>query len=92
MDFGAWLDVYLGGRWYTCDARHDEPRIGRVLMARRRDATDVAIVTSFAQGAHEGAPQARQIADHFDGLCMVEPVENFCAHVCCLCRQLRDRD
>jgi transglutaminase-like putative cysteine protease len=38
---------YLGGRWYTFDARHNKPRIGRILMARGRDATDVAIVTSF---------------------------------------------
>ena len=47
MDFSAWFEVYLGGRWYTFDARHNAPRIGRVLMARGRDATDVAIVTSF---------------------------------------------
>jgi transglutaminase-like putative cysteine protease len=47
MDFSAWFDVYLGGRWYTFDARHNTPRIGRILMARGRDATDVAIVTSF---------------------------------------------
>jgi transglutaminase-like putative cysteine protease len=47
MDFSAWFEVYLGGRWYTFDARHNSPRIGRVLMARGRDATDVAIVTSF---------------------------------------------
>ena len=47
MDFSAWFDVYLGGRWYTFDARHNVPRIGRILMARGRDATDVAIVTSF---------------------------------------------
>jgi transglutaminase-like putative cysteine protease len=39
--------VYLGGRWYTFDARHNTPRIGRVLMARGRDATDVALSTSF---------------------------------------------
>jgi transglutaminase-like putative cysteine protease len=47
MDFSAWFEVYLGGRWYTMDARHNVPRIGRVVMARGRDATDVAIVTSF---------------------------------------------
>lgn len=47
MDFSAWFEVYLGGRWYAFDARHNEPRIGRVVMARGRDATDVAIVTSF---------------------------------------------
>ena len=47
MDFSAWFEAYLDGRWYTFDARHNEPRIGRILMARGRDATDVAIVTSF---------------------------------------------
>ena len=46
-DFSAWFEAYLGGRWYTFDARHNKPRIGRILMARGRDATDVAIVTSF---------------------------------------------
>ena len=47
MDFSAWFEVFLGGRWYTFDARHNAPRIGRIVMARGRDATDVAIVTSF---------------------------------------------
>ena len=47
MDFSAWFEVYLGGRWYTFDARHNKQRIGRIVMARGRDATDVAIVTSF---------------------------------------------
>ena len=47
MDFSAWFEVYLGGRWYTFDARHNTPRIGRIVMARGRDATDVAISTSF---------------------------------------------
>jgi transglutaminase-like putative cysteine protease len=47
MDFSAWYEVYLGDRWYTFDARHNTPRIGRILMARGRDATDVAITTSF---------------------------------------------
>ena len=47
MDFSAWFEAYLGGRWYTFDARHNKPRIGRILMARGRDATDVAIATSF---------------------------------------------
>jgi transglutaminase-like putative cysteine protease len=46
-DFSAWYQVYLGGRWWTMDARHNEPRVGRVLMATGRDATDVAITTSF---------------------------------------------
>lgn len=47
MDFSAWFEVYLGGRWWTCDARHNVPRIGRILMATGRDATDVALTTSF---------------------------------------------
>ena len=47
MDFSAWFEVYLGGRWWTFDARHNTPRIGRVLMATGRDAADVAITTSF---------------------------------------------
>jgi hypothetical protein len=47
MDFAGWIEVYLGDRWYTFDARNNTPRIGRILMARGRDATDVAMVTSF---------------------------------------------
>src|SRR5918995_6982722 len=47
MDFSAWFEVYLGGRWYTFDARHNRPRIGRIVMARGRDATDVALSTAF---------------------------------------------
>jgi transglutaminase-like putative cysteine protease len=47
MDFSAWFEVYLQDRWWTFDARNNMPRIGRVLMARGRDAADVAITTSF---------------------------------------------
>lgn len=47
MDFSAWFEAYLGGRWYTFDARHNTPRIGRVVIARGRDATDTAITTTF---------------------------------------------
>lgn len=47
MDFSAWFEAYLGGRWWTFDARHNIPRIGRVLMAVGRDAADVALTTSF---------------------------------------------
>jgi transglutaminase-like putative cysteine protease len=47
MDFSAWFEVYLGDAWYTMDARHNVPRVGRVLMARGRDAADVALLTSF---------------------------------------------
>ena len=49
MDFSAWFEVYLGGRWWTFDARHNVRRIGRVLMATGRDATDCAITTSFGR-------------------------------------------
>jgi transglutaminase-like putative cysteine protease len=49
MDFSAWFEVYLEDRWWTCDARHNAPRIGRVLMATGRDAADVAITTTFGQ-------------------------------------------
>ncbi|MBS0262611.1 MAG: transglutaminase family protein [Planctomycetes bacterium] len=47
MDFSAWFEVYLGGRWYAFDARNNIPRIGRILMARGRDAADVALTTTF---------------------------------------------
>ena len=47
MDFSAWFEVYLGGRWWSCDARHNTPRVGRILMATGRDAADVAITTTF---------------------------------------------
>jgi transglutaminase-like putative cysteine protease len=49
MDFSAWFDVYLGGDWYTFDARHNRLRIGRILMARGRDATDTALTTAFGR-------------------------------------------
>ena len=49
MDFSAWFEVYLGDRWWTFDARHNVRRIGRVLMATGRDATDCAITTSFGR-------------------------------------------
>jgi transglutaminase-like putative cysteine protease len=47
MDFSAWYEVYLGGQWYAADARHNVPRIGRVPLARGRDAADVALTTAF---------------------------------------------
>ena len=47
MDFSAWFEVLVDGQWYAFDARHRVPRIGRVVMARGRDAADVAITTSF---------------------------------------------
>jgi transglutaminase-like putative cysteine protease len=47
MDFSAWMEVFLGGRWHVVDPRNRVPRIGRVLIARGRDAADVALTTSF---------------------------------------------
>ena len=47
MDFSAWFEAYLDGQWWTFDARHNQARIGRVLMAVGRDAADVALTTSF---------------------------------------------
>ncbi|MCV7225820.1 transglutaminase family protein [Mycolicibacterium komossense] len=49
MDFAAWFEVFLGGRWHTFDARNNTPRIGRVLIARGRDAADVALSNTFGQ-------------------------------------------
>jgi len=47
MDFSAWFEVYLSGTWYTFDARHNHPRIGRIVMAYGHDASDTALTTSF---------------------------------------------
>lgn len=47
MDFAAWFEVYLDGRWYTFDARNNRHRVGRVIVGRGRDAVDVALITSF---------------------------------------------
>jgi transglutaminase-like putative cysteine protease len=49
MDFSAWFEAYLGGEWYTFDARNNVPRIGRILVSRGRDAKDTAMATSFGQ-------------------------------------------
>ncbi len=53
MDFAAWFEVWLGDRWYTFDARNNVPRIGRVLMARGRDACDVALTSTFGPNTLE---------------------------------------
>lgn len=47
MDFSAWFEAYLGGQWYAFDPRNNIPRIGRILMARGRDAADAALTTTF---------------------------------------------
>jgi transglutaminase-like putative cysteine protease len=53
MDFAAWFEVYIGGDWFVFDARNNIPRIGRVLIARGRDAADVAIATTFGPNTLE---------------------------------------
>lgn len=71
MDFAGWFEAYLGGAWHTFDPRNNQPRIGRVLMARGRDAVDVAIsntfgpntLTRFTVWADEVKPEAGRIPD-----------------------------
>lgn len=53
-DFAAWFEAYLGGQWHTFDPRNNVPRIGRILMARGRDAADVAMTTTFGPNKLEG--------------------------------------
>jgi len=47
MDFHTWFEAYVGGRWYTFDARHNTPRVGRVVIGRGRDAVDCALSTAY---------------------------------------------
>ena len=54
MDFHAWFEAYVGGAWRTFDARHNMPRIGRVMIARGRDAVDTAMVTSYGNSQLTG--------------------------------------
>ena len=54
MDFAGWFEAYLDGQWYTFDARNNIPRVGRVLLARGRDAVDVAISTTFGPNILRG--------------------------------------
>ena len=49
LDFSAWFEVYLDDRWWTFDARNNTPRFARILMATGRDASDVALTTSFGR-------------------------------------------
>jgi transglutaminase-like putative cysteine protease len=53
MDFSGWFEAYLDGQWHVFDARHNIPRIGRVLIARGRDAADVAMATTFGENTLE---------------------------------------
>lgn len=63
MDFHAWFEAYLGGEWYSFDARHRVPRIGRIEMAYGRDAADCALTTTF------GTVQLASFKVHTDGVC-----------------------
>ena len=54
MDFAAWMEVYLGGRWWTFDPRNNKPRIGRILIAQGRDAADVPLTHTFGQNTLTG--------------------------------------
>jgi transglutaminase-like putative cysteine protease len=63
MDFSAWFEVYLSGRWHIFDARHNCRRIGRVLIARGRDAADVPITMSFGKSL---LPNFSVITEEFD--------------------------
>lgn len=49
MDYNAWIEVYLGHKWYIFDPRHNMPRVGRITVARGRDATDIPLTTTFGQ-------------------------------------------
>jgi transglutaminase-like putative cysteine protease len=53
-DFAAWFEAYLGGQWHVFDPRNNVPRVGRVLLARGRDAADVAITTTFGPNTLQG--------------------------------------
>jgi transglutaminase-like putative cysteine protease len=53
MDFAAWMEVYLGDRWWTFDPRNNARRAGRVLIGRGRDALDVAMLTTFGPAAFQ---------------------------------------
>ena len=54
MDFAAWMEVYLGGRWHVFDPRNNTPRIGRILIARGRDAADVPLTHTFGPNVLTG--------------------------------------
>ncbi|PQV65534.1 Transglutaminase-like enzyme, putative cysteine protease [Abditibacterium utsteinense] len=63
MDFSGWFEVYLGGKWHTCDARHNKPRIGRIVMAYGRDATDVALTTSYGSAPLVGFKVVTEVVE-----------------------------
>lgn len=54
MDFCAWFEAYLDGRWWTFDPRNNQRRRGRVIIARGRDAADVPMVTTYGSATFKG--------------------------------------
>jgi transglutaminase-like putative cysteine protease len=72
MDFSAWYEVFLDGRWFTLDARHNNPRIGRIVIARGRDAADVAISTAFGSAR---LTRFKVITDEAKDACRVDQVK-----------------
>jgi transglutaminase-like putative cysteine protease len=54
MDFCAWFEAYLDGRWWTFDPRNNQRRRGRVIIARGRDAADVPMVTTYGNALFKG--------------------------------------
>jgi transglutaminase-like putative cysteine protease len=66
MDFHAWFEAFIGGQWHTFDARHNQPRTGRVLIAYGRDAVDTAFSTAYGDARLSSMRVwAKQVADEF---------------------------
>ena len=64
MDFSAWVEVFVEGQWFTVDARHNTARIGRIVVARGRDAADVPLIHSFGPHAlREFAVVTEEVAE-----------------------------
>jgi transglutaminase-like putative cysteine protease len=72
MDFSAWYEVFLDGRWFTFDARHNQPRIGRIVIARGRDAADVSISTAFGPAQ---LVRFKVITDELKDICRDSPLK-----------------
>src|SRR6185312_10187049 len=65
MDFAAWIEVFLGGQWHTFDPRNNDPRIGRILIARGRDAVDVPLTLTFGPNtlvSFKGSPKKYRLS------------------------------
>jgi transglutaminase-like putative cysteine protease len=87
MDFHTWFEAYVGGRWYTFDARHNTPRIGRVVIGRGRDAVDCALSTAFGAAKlakfvvwsdeitaeRPGGPPTEEDADRQEAAARIDP-------------------